>query len=89
MANIESAGTGLDGLQHVSSHCVFAEIPWTFAQISQATDRLHRMGQKDSVLADLIVLKGGVESYIMNTVLKKEQRESELLLDKNRISFNI
>jgi len=89
IANIESAGTGLDGLQHVSSHCVFAEIPWTYAQIAQATDRLHRMGQKDPVIADLIVVKGGVESYILNTVLKKEQRESELLLDKADSVFNI
>jgi SNF2 family DNA or RNA helicase len=89
VANIQSAGTGLDGLQHVASHCVFAEIPWTFAEIAQATDRLHRFGQKDPVLADLIVLKGGVESYILNTVLKKEQRETELLLDKTETVFNI
>jgi SNF2 family DNA or RNA helicase len=89
IANIASAGTGLDGLQHVSSHCVFAEIPWTYAEVAQATDRLHRMGQKDPVLADLMVLKGGVESYIMSTVMKKEGRTEELLLDKQGSSFNI
>jgi SNF2 family DNA or RNA helicase len=89
VANIQSAGTGLDGLQHVSSHCVFAEVPWTYAEVAQATDRLHRYGQKDSVLADIIVLRGGVESYIMNTVLKKADRESELLLDRTAKAFNI
>jgi SWI/SNF-related matrix-associated actin-dependent regulator 1 of chromatin subfamily A len=89
VANIASAGTGLDGLQHVSSHCVFAEIPWTYAEVAQATDRLHRMGQKDPVIADLIVLKGGVESYIMSTVMKKEGRTEDLLLDNPKSVINI
>jgi len=36
-----------------------------------------------------MVLKGGVESYIMSTVMKKEGRTEELLLDKQGSSFNI
>lgn len=81
VANITSAGTGLDGLQHRSSHALFAEIPWNYSDIAQAADRIHRMGQKNKVLIDLMVLKGGVESYIMNTVMKKEGLTAELLLD--------
>lgn len=82
VANIQSAGTGLDGLQHRSAHGVFAEIPWTYAEIAQAADRLHRMGQKTSVTIDLMVLRGGIEEYILRTVLKKEKLISELTLDK-------
>lgn len=32
-----------------SSRCVFAEFPWTWAALEQASDRLHRIGQKDCV----------------------------------------
>lgn len=85
-ANIQSAGTGLDGLQHRSAHAIFAEIPWTYAEIAQAADRLHRMGQKNPVLIDMIVMRGGVEEYILRTVLKKEKRTCELLLDKEKLS---
>jgi len=71
-ANLQSAGTGLDGLQHVSDHCVFAELPWTYTEIDQATGRLHRMGQKNHVLCDMLVEHGGVEEYMMKTILRKE-----------------
>jgi SNF2 family DNA or RNA helicase len=84
VANIQSAGTGLDGLQHISSHAIFAEIPWTYTEIAQAADRLHRMGQKNPVLIDLMVLKGGIEEYILRTVLKKEKLFEELTLDKSK-----
>ena len=73
VANIASAGTGLNGLQHVSSHAVFVECPWNYSDIEQAADRLHRIGQKDNVLVDLLVLRGGIEEYILKTVLKKQK----------------
>ena len=87
VANIKSAGTGLDGLQHVSSHAIFAEIPWTYAEIAQAADRLDRMGQKNSVLIDIMVLKGGVEEYILRTVLKKQKISGELLDEPETMSI--
>lgn len=79
VANIASAGTGLDGLQHRSAHAVFAEIPWTYAEVAQAADRLHRMGQNEKVLIDLMVARGGIESYILNRVVFKEKNFGELL----------
>ena len=38
------------------------------------------MGQKQKVIIDLLFLKGGVESYIMSTVMKK-QNNTNILLD--------
>jgi SWI/SNF-related matrix-associated actin-dependent regulator 1 of chromatin subfamily A len=72
IANIQSAGTGLNGLQHVSSHAIFAESPWTWAEIEQAADRLHRMGQKNPVLVDILCMRGGIEEYILKAVVKKQ-----------------
>jgi len=72
IGNITSAGTGLNGLQAVCSHAIFGECPWTYTEIAQATDRLHRFGQQRPVLADMIVLSGSIEEYVVRKVLEKE-----------------
>jgi SWI/SNF-related matrix-associated actin-dependent regulator 1 of chromatin subfamily A len=79
IANIESAGTGLDGLQYASAHAVFVEIPWTWVQVDQAVSRLHRMGQKTFVIADIILQRDSVEEYVLSKVFKREKIFSELL----------
>jgi len=72
IGNIASAGTGLDGLQKVCSHALFAEPPWTYSEIAQASDRLHRYGQKNPVTIDISILTNSIEEYIVKAVLKKE-----------------
>jgi SNF2 family DNA or RNA helicase len=72
IGNIASAGVGLDGLQKVCSHALFAESPWTYAEIAQASDRLHRFGQVNPVIVDISVLTNSIEEYIVRAVLKKE-----------------
>jgi SWI/SNF-related matrix-associated actin-dependent regulator 1 of chromatin subfamily A len=85
VANILSAGTGLNGLQHISSRCVFAELPWTYSEIDQASGRLHRMGQKDSVLADMLCVKGGVEEYMMKKIIKKQKYFKTAIDNKQKL----
>ena len=82
VCNIASAGTGVDGLQHVCSHAIFAEIPWTYTELMQATDRLWRMGQKSHVTSDILVADNSLEMHIMKTVFKKEKYFSDLLLTR-------
>ena len=48
IGNIQAAGTGINGLQEVCQTAVFAELSWTPGEMSQAADRLHRMGQRGS-----------------------------------------
>lgn len=81
VANISSAGTGLDGLQKACSYAVFIEIAWTPAEINQAIARLHRMGQAYPVMADLLVAKGGIEEYILKRVFEKKDNIDILLRD--------
>jgi SNF2 family DNA or RNA helicase len=78
-ANFVSAGTGLDGFQKACSYAVFFDIPWTYTEIQQAAARLHRFGQKQKVLVDLVVIKGTAEQYVMKKVFQKEQYFKELL----------
>jgi len=88
VANLKSAGTGLDGLQHRAARCVFAELPWTYSEIDQASGRLHRMGQENPVLADLLCIHGGVEEYILQTILRKENYFGKLV-DKTGSQFTM
>lgn len=53
------AAAGLDGLQARARCVVFVELDWSPAVHAQAEDRLHRMGQKDSVLAYYLVTDRG------------------------------
>lgn len=78
-ANYVSAGTGLDGFQRACSYCVFYDIPWTFTEIQQAAARLHRFGQKQKVLVDIVVIKGTAEQYVMKKVFQKEGYFKSLL----------
>lgn len=48
-ANIQSAGTGVDGLQDVCSNMLIIELPWNPDDLTQVIGRLHRSGQKSSV----------------------------------------
>jgi len=66
IGNIKSAGTGIDGLQEVCSNCAFLEFPWNPSDIEQASDRLHRIGQKDSVNVYFLIAENTLEEYIID-----------------------
>jgi len=71
VASISACGTGLNGMQHRSNICMFAEFPWTPGEIAQAIGRLKRIGQTASVLAQFLVIEGSLDAYIIETVLQK------------------
>jgi SWI/SNF-related matrix-associated actin-dependent regulator 1 of chromatin subfamily A len=47
------------------------------ADISQAEDRLHRIGQRESVLVQHIVLEGSLDEHVVDVLIKKQE-----ILDK-------
>ena len=55
------AATGIDGLQERARVVVFAELDWSPAVHSQAEDRAHRDGQRDSVLCYYLVSSNGTD----------------------------
>jgi SNF2 family DNA or RNA helicase len=71
IGNIQSAGTGLDGLQKVCSRCYLAEPDWVPAQNEQAVSRLDRFGQENPVTAEIFVAPGSISEKILIRALEK------------------
>ena len=69
--NLQSMGTGTDGLQEVCQHSVFGEADWTPGNNQQAVDRLDRMGQDGQVQADFLVAPGSFSERILASSLRK------------------
>jgi hypothetical protein len=71
IGNIQTAGTGLDGLQKVCSRCYLAEPDWVPAQNEQAVSRLDRFGQENLVTAEIFVAPGSISEKILVRALEK------------------
>lgn len=71
VGNIQSAGTGLDGLQKVCSRCYLAEPDWVPAQNEQAVSRLDRFGQENVVSAEIFVAPGSISEKILVRAIEK------------------
>lgn len=71
ICNIQSGGTGVDGLQRVCSRCYIAEPDWVPAQNEQAVSRLDRIGQENLVNAEIFVAPGSISEKILVRALEK------------------
>lgn len=71
VGNMQAAGVGIT--LTASSHMVFAEQDWVPGVISQAEDRIHRIGQDESVLIQHIVLDGSLDARMIEVVIAKQQ----------------
>ncbi|HEY6020822.1 MAG TPA: DEAD/DEAH box helicase [Candidatus Paceibacterota bacterium] len=70
---------GIDGLQDTASHIVLAEPDWVPGNNEQLIDRLHRMGQVGSVLAQFMVAKGSLAEYIIGKAIDKAHTVHKVL----------
>ncbi|CAH2606120.1 DEAD/DEAH box helicase (plasmid) [Rhodovastum atsumiense] len=79
IGNIQAAGVGIT--LTASAHVVFAELDWVPGNLSQAEDRAWRLGQRNAVLVQHIVLEGSLDATMAATVTGK-QRVIDAALDK-------
>ncbi len=70
VGNIQAAGVGIT--LTASSHVVFGELSWVPGEITQAEDRCHRIGQKDSVFVQHLVLAGSLDQLIAKVIVYKQ-----------------
>ena len=79
IGNIMAVGTGTDGLQDVCQHAIFAEPDWVPGNNQQCVDRLHRIGQRGSVVAQFLVAPGSFAEKILGDAIGKLHDINEAL----------
>lgn len=80
IGQIASAGVGIDGLQKVCSTQAFVETCWSWSLVDQATSRLHRIGQHDSVGVYYLMAPDSIDE-IQVSVLESRRRTAATILD--------
>jgi SWI/SNF-related matrix-associated actin-dependent regulator 1 of chromatin subfamily A len=77
IGQIQAAGDGIT--LTAASTVVFVESSWVPGEIDQATDRLHRIGQKSAVLVQFLVIEDSLEQHMLRTVIDKKQTIKEIV----------
>lgn len=71
VGSLLAAGTGIT--LTASSHVIMCELDWVPANMVQGEDRCHRIGARDNVLSQWIVLEGSLDSRMATTLMDKAE----------------
>lgn len=55
-----------------ASYVAFVELDWVPGNLNQAEDRLHRIGQEESVLVQHLMLNGSFDGRMAKSIIKKQ-----------------
>lgn len=80
-----SAGHGLN-LQNGGSTLVWFGLTWSLELYQQTNARLHRQGQKDTVVIHHIICKGTIDEQVIAALQKKEKTQDDLI---NAVKANL
>lgn len=70
---VGSIGAAAEGITlTAASVMVFIELDWTPARVCQAEDRIHRIGQKLSVLIQHLVVDGSLDAHMAEMLIAKQ-----------------
>lgn len=86
IGSIMAAGVGIT--LTAANTVVFHELEWTPSVISQAEDRAHRIGQKENVLIQHLVIDSSIDAMLAKKI-KAKQEIIEKALDKSELTEEI
>lgn len=69
LGNMVAAGVGITLTR--SSTCVLGELDWSPTTVAQAVDRLHRIGQRDTVNVYYFTVEKSIDESLTNTVMSR------------------
>lgn len=82
-----SAGHGLN-LQHGGSTMILFSMFWSLELYQQVLKRIHRMGQKETVVIHHIIAKDTIDEDVMKALQKKEKTQ-DALIDAVRTNLRV
>ena len=82
-----STGHGLN-LQSGGSTLIWFGLTWSLELYQQTNARLHRQGQKDTVVIHHIIAKGTIDEQVMKALRKKEKTQ-DALIDAVRANLEV
>ena len=86
VGNIKAAGVGLT--LTAASHVIFVESSWTPSDIQQCADRCHRIGQKNSVLVEILTIHKSIDAHMLHSALRKMDVINLIIKDTNMSTLN-
>lgn len=85
VGTIGAAGVGYTLTK--ATHVIFAELDWTPANLTQAEDRCHRIGQRESLLVQHLVVNGSLDQRMAEMIIRK-QEIIDMALDDTDMGFD-
>lgn len=78
IAHPRSVGRGLN-MQRGGSTIVWFALPWSLDDYMQTNKRLHRPGQKETVVIHHLIMKGTIDENVFEALSDKEMTQGKLL----------
>ncbi len=89
IGQIDTIGTGTDGLQVIASRMLIIDLDWSPSVLEQAIGRLRRLGQQNTVFVDYLLASGTLDDDIINKLNWKRGVINQVIGDNKRMNENV